>query len=339
MSYPKSICVDIDDTISFTLNRDWENAKPNIPLIEKLNKLYDEGWDIWYVTARGNLSCKSRAEAEERYRPGIEKWFKQYNVKYTGLSFQKILASYYIDDKSITPQNFINLDVKELKGGLSGAFIEKRNDRVYKTADNTKDAVAWYRIAEKYFNVPKIDSVIGKTICMDYIENDGNVKIFDAIDILSKMKHIPCVKTDFSTYINRIENHLKNISAINDDEKRYIIVLLKNYKNYFDENQSFSHGDFSIDNMLNKNGKLYLIDPIYIDGLYSSWLLDAGKLAHSLNRYNRTDDYLIFYSFFDDKKSIIKLAELTQWIRIYKYSPEELKQRTILEIRKLLTEI
>ena len=43
MSYPKSICVDIDDTISFTLNRDWENAKPNIPLIEKLNKLYDEG--------------------------------------------------------------------------------------------------------------------------------------------------------------------------------------------------------------------------------------------------------------------------------------------------------
>ena len=126
MSYPKSICVDIDDTISFTLNRDWENAKPNIPLIEKLNKLYDEGWDIWYVTARGNLSCKSRVEAEERYRPGIEKWFKQYNVKYTGLSFQKILASYYIDDKSITPQNFINLDVKELKGGLSGAFIEKR---------------------------------------------------------------------------------------------------------------------------------------------------------------------------------------------------------------------
>ena len=110
-------------------------------------------------------------------------------------------------------------------------------------------------------------------------------------------------------------------------------------KNYFDENQSFSHGDFSIDNMLNKNGKLYLIDPIYIDGLYSSWLLDAGKLAHSLNRYNRTDDYLIFYSFFDDKKSIIKLAELTQWIRIYKYSPEELKQRTVLEIRKLLTEI
>jgi hypothetical protein len=88
--------------------------------------------------------------------------------------------------------------------------------------------------------------------------------------------------------------------------------------------------------MLNKNGKLYLIDPIYIDGLYSSWLLDAGKLAHSLNRYNRTDDYLIFYSFFDDKKSIIKLAELTQWIRIYKYSPEELKN--LMKAKHLYTD-
>ena len=46
MAYPHSIVVDIDDCISFTLNRDFSNAVPNKPLIEKLNGLYDLGWDI-----------------------------------------------------------------------------------------------------------------------------------------------------------------------------------------------------------------------------------------------------------------------------------------------------
>ena len=33
MDHFKRIVVDIDDTISFTTNRDWENATPNIELI------------------------------------------------------------------------------------------------------------------------------------------------------------------------------------------------------------------------------------------------------------------------------------------------------------------
>ena len=115
-NYPKSIVVDIDDTLSFTLNRDWEHAEPNQPLIDKLNKLYDDGWDIFIVTARGNLSCSNREEAENKYRPIIEKWMKEHNVKYTDISFQKILASYYIDDKGIKPDDFLDLNIEELKG-------------------------------------------------------------------------------------------------------------------------------------------------------------------------------------------------------------------------------
>ena len=52
-----NIIVDLDDTLSFTLDRDWENATPNTPLIEKLNKLYDNGYGIEIVTARGFISC------------------------------------------------------------------------------------------------------------------------------------------------------------------------------------------------------------------------------------------------------------------------------------------
>jgi len=109
----KRIICDIDDTISFTKNRDWENAIPNTILIKKLNSLYDNGYEIFYVTSRGCLSFKgNRKKAEEYYRPIIEKWFKNNNVKYTKLSFEKHFGLYYIDDKAITPDEFIKKEIQ-----------------------------------------------------------------------------------------------------------------------------------------------------------------------------------------------------------------------------------
>jgi len=337
-NYPKSIVVDIDDTLSFTLNRDWINAIPNQPLIDKLNKMYDDGWDIFIVTARGNLSCSSREEAEKKYKPIIEKWMSEHGVKYTAISFQKILASYYIDDKGIKPDDFLSLNIEELKGGMSGALVEKRNNKVYKTDKNTQDVVAWYRIASKYFNTPKIDSVIGNTMCMEYISTTSEPNVFSAVEILKKMKNIPAVKYPFRTYQERIAEHLKINTMLSDSEKNVIITILKNWESDFEKESSFSHGDFSIDNLLNHNGEIYLIDPIFIDGLYSSWVLDAGKLLHSLKRYNKFEEYQVVFETLE-KRKILKVAELTQWIRIWKYAPNKLKERTIKEIKILIDDI
>ena len=107
----KKIVCDFDDTISFATDRDWANAKPNLPLIEKLNGLYDNGWDISILTARGNLSCDSREEAIATYRNEMEDWLKRHNVKYTTLSFNKPYAEYYIDDKAIRPEEFIKENI------------------------------------------------------------------------------------------------------------------------------------------------------------------------------------------------------------------------------------
>ena len=105
------IVCDIDDTISFTKNRDWKNATPNTELIEILNKLHKSGYKIHYVTSRGNLSFKgNREEAENYYRPIIENWFKEHNVLYDKLSFQKDYALYYIDDKSLRPNEIGKLN-------------------------------------------------------------------------------------------------------------------------------------------------------------------------------------------------------------------------------------
>ena len=47
-------CVDIDGTICTpTVGRDYSTAQPWKDRIDKLNKLYDEGHEIIYFTARG----------------------------------------------------------------------------------------------------------------------------------------------------------------------------------------------------------------------------------------------------------------------------------------------
>ena len=64
--HEKTIVTDLDDTLSYTSNRDWENAKPNLLLIDKLNSFYDAGYKIIILTARGQISCRGDREKADR---------------------------------------------------------------------------------------------------------------------------------------------------------------------------------------------------------------------------------------------------------------------------------
>lgn len=103
------IIFDFDNTIAIHSNSDTSDitkCKPNLKLIDIINKLYDNGFYIKILTARGHLSCKSRKEAEIKYRPIIEKWLSDNNVCYNELSFDKDLALFYVDDLSLLPNDF-----------------------------------------------------------------------------------------------------------------------------------------------------------------------------------------------------------------------------------------
>ena len=55
---------DIDGTICETNGSDYENSKPLLKRIEKVNKLYEEGHTILFLTARGmGRSDNNRAYA------------------------------------------------------------------------------------------------------------------------------------------------------------------------------------------------------------------------------------------------------------------------------------
>lgn len=103
-----TIVVDIDDTICFTKDRKFDSSKPNKKVIKKINELYDKGWTIILYTARGAKSCKTLEERIQKYNKVTTEWLKAHNVHYHQLLFGKMNADYYVDDKNMSIEQFIN---------------------------------------------------------------------------------------------------------------------------------------------------------------------------------------------------------------------------------------
>ena len=309
--YNKRIVCDIDDTISFCRDRDWDNAKPNLPLIQKLISMYNDGWEVFLHTARGSLSAKTPEDARKKYENIITNWCKKYNVPYDKLIFGKPLGTYYVDDKSLTPDAFLSLDIEQLKGGLSGADIFREGNTVHKTADNSLLAMMWFDISKSSnLKIPEIYKIVGQTISMEYIDNNSNVDIeivLKQLESNSNYHHhsIP----DFSTYVDRIQS--KGLDS------KYGAELSK-YSSFYNIHKSFCHGDASIDNILCRDNIIYYIDPIYLPDVYSSWLLDISKLLTSLKRFDRIGEYKKVLNTYDNKKELLPL-EMSHWIRMYHY--------------------
>ena len=88
------IYVDIDGTICHTENSDYFNSSPRYNQIKKINKLYNEGNEIIYWTARGGHSGKDWSVLTERQ---LNKW----GCEYTRIETQKKPSwDLLIDDKT-----------------------------------------------------------------------------------------------------------------------------------------------------------------------------------------------------------------------------------------------
>ena len=88
------IYVDIDGTICHTENSDYFNSSPRYNQIKKINKLYNEGNEIIYWTARGGHSGKDWSVLTERQ---LNKW----GCEYTRIETHKKPSwDLLIDDKT-----------------------------------------------------------------------------------------------------------------------------------------------------------------------------------------------------------------------------------------------
>lgn len=105
--------IDIDGTICIpgkTNESRYTDAIPIKERIEKINKLYDDGHFITYLTARGmgtysNNVSMAIARWEEFTKFQLDLW----GCKYHLLRLGKPSGDYYIDDKGINSDDFFTI--------------------------------------------------------------------------------------------------------------------------------------------------------------------------------------------------------------------------------------
>jgi hypothetical protein len=330
--YHKRIVVDFDDTLAFHQNRNFDDALPNVPLINKLNNLYDQGWQIDIFTARGSISCASREEAFDKYYESMWKWLDNNNVKYNELSFEKPLAAYYIDDKGILPEDFLKVNIRDLEGGLSGGEIYTDGKLVHKQDTNAHATGDWFSKA-KGIATPNVHRIVGETITMDYVEHDegyfddnfhmGLALIQNKLEAMKVLK--PLDNLTYESYIDRIEVHANNSGQEVLIDNVRDMRLLNEVRTY---DRTFAHGDFGIKNMLfdGKEDNMTLIDPI--TGVFGCTEIDCAKLIASLvindyaaNVYKATFEYLALFN--EINKDILLVLVIAEITRVYKYHPDK----------------
>ena len=99
--------IDIDGTICSNTNGNYEDAKPIVDRIKVINKLYDEGNRIIFLTARGmGRYSNNRSLAESEFWTFTRKQLEGWGIKFHHLLLGKPSGDIYIDDKGIKDEDF-----------------------------------------------------------------------------------------------------------------------------------------------------------------------------------------------------------------------------------------
>ena len=96
--------VDIDETIcEYPCSRMYTNAVPIKENINKINKLYEDGHQVVYWTARGSTTGIDWTDVTERQ-------LKRWGAKYHELQLGKPHYDVFICDKAINTKDFFKDD-------------------------------------------------------------------------------------------------------------------------------------------------------------------------------------------------------------------------------------
>ncbi len=274
------IVVDFDGTLALGDTSNIPTMHPNLKLITLINQMYNDGNYIKIVTARGCKSCSTIKEREDKYGKIITNWLNINGVTYNELSFNKEYGDAYIDDRGYNIKDTIYYN--KLDSKFTNNKVRRINDCVVKKSDSTVQEVSWYNKAlEIGLDIPSVLSYDKDTIATSFIEGSSCYNVDLILNTLRKFKNTkPTNKVNFNSYIERIENHIKNNPSIKSGSK------LIDKLNSINPPNTFNHGDFSTHNQIENEGKLYLIDPIYSEDVYQSYVIDAAKHLFSVLYYS-----------------------------------------------------
>jgi cytidyltransferase-like protein len=109
-------CFDLDGTICTNVeNSDYASAKPDIVVVNEINRLYDMGNIIKIMTARGSVS---KVDHTELTKNQLDLW----GLKYHELIMnKKPYADYFIDDRGWHIDDW-KIGIPQTRGIIAGAF-------------------------------------------------------------------------------------------------------------------------------------------------------------------------------------------------------------------------
>ena len=127
----KRLIVDLDDTVSITLEGDYINSSPVVEVIKKLKEYKEQGFEIVINSSRNMRTYKSNLGKINIFTlPNIIDWLRKYNVPFDEVYVGKPwcgLDGFYIDDKAIRPSEFLKYSYEEIQNLLKQ---EKNNINV-----------------------------------------------------------------------------------------------------------------------------------------------------------------------------------------------------------------
>lgn len=115
----KKLIVDLDHTLSITIDGDYANSKPISPMIEALVKYKELGFEIVINSSRNMRTYKNNVgKINVHTLPNIVEWLNKHEVPYDEVHIGKPwcgFEGFYIDDKSIRPSEFLNHSYDEIE--------------------------------------------------------------------------------------------------------------------------------------------------------------------------------------------------------------------------------
>jgi capsule biosynthesis phosphatase len=115
----KNIVIDIDKTLTIGDTEDYLEVLPNMSIVEKIKDYQKAGFNIILHTSRNMRTYQNNiGKINAKTLPIIFKWLEKHSIPYDEIYVGKPWCGnegFYVDDKSIRPDEFINLDYTAIK--------------------------------------------------------------------------------------------------------------------------------------------------------------------------------------------------------------------------------
>jgi capsule biosynthesis phosphatase len=114
----KRLIFDLDNTISFAIDSNYIDSKPDLAIINRMHTYKDKGFEIIISTSRNMSTYKgSIGKINAHTLPIIIEWLDKHNVPYDEIIVGKPWCGtdgFYIDDRAIRPSEFLRYDYNEI---------------------------------------------------------------------------------------------------------------------------------------------------------------------------------------------------------------------------------